>query len=87
MFLGFLLVFMPVNYGLIVALHHRLGGVVGPLRAEDEDLAGLLHVLLVQVALLLGQDVGGKRLGDRGVHGTRIVHSTHGSPSSSHVVA
>ena len=63
MLLGLLLVLMPVDDGLVALVHDSLGGIVGPLCAEDEDLTGLLHVLLVHVALLLAQDIGGQGLG------------------------
>lgn len=63
MLLGLWLVLVPMDDGLIAPVHDGLGGVVGPLGAEDKDLAGLLHVLLVHVALLLAQDVGGQGLG------------------------
>ena len=75
MFLGFALALVPADDGLVVALHDGLGGVVGPLGGEDEDLRGLLHVLLVQVGLLLGQHVGGQRLG----HGHGRHGPTHGA--------
>ena len=64
MFLCFRLVLMPTDDGGELLLHHSLGRLVRPLRAEDEDLTGLLHVLLLQARLLLGQNVGGQRLRD-----------------------
>ena len=63
MFLGLVLVLMPADDGGVGPLHHRLGGLVGPGGAEDKDLAGLLHVLLVHGRLLLGQHVGWEGLG------------------------
>ena len=62
MFLCFTLVLMPADDGRELLLHHRLGGLVGPLGAEDEDLTGLLHVLLLQASLLLRQHVRRQRL-------------------------
>ena len=62
MFLGLPLVLMPADDGGILLLHHGLGGLVGPLGAEDEDLTGLLHVLLLQAGLLLRQHVRRQRL-------------------------
>ena len=64
MFLGLRLVLVPADDGGELLLHDCLGGLVGPLGAEDEDLTGLLHVLLLQARLLLGQNVGGQRLRD-----------------------
>ena len=94
MFLGFALALVPADDGLVVALHDGLGGVVGPLGGEDEDLRGLLHVLLVQVGLLLGQHVGGQRLGHRhGRHGPTHgagaagTHTQASAPAPAHVAA
>ena len=42
-----ILVFMPADDGGEGSLHDGLRPLVGPGRAEDVDLAGLLHVLLV----------------------------------------
>ena len=69
MSLGLVLVLVPADDGGVGALHDGLGGPVGPLGAEHEDLAGLLHVLLVHRGLLLRQHVGGQGLGGRHVHG------------------
>ena len=60
---------MPADDGREGPLHHCLGRPVRPLGAEHEDLRGLLHVLLVHRALLLGQHVGGQGLGGRHGHG------------------
>ena len=43
------LVLVPADDGAVGPLHDGLGRLVGPLRAEHKDLAGLLHVLLVQL--------------------------------------
>ena len=63
MLLSFRLVLVPADDGGKLLLHDGLGRLVGPLSAEDEDLTGLLHVLLFQARLLLGQHVGGQWLG------------------------
>ena len=65
MFLCLRLVLVPADDGRELLLHDCLGGLVCPLSAEYEDLTGLLHVLLLQAGLLLGQHVGGQWLGDR----------------------
>jgi len=49
MFLSLWLVLVPADDGAVGALYDGLGRLVGPLRGEHEDLAGLLHVLLVQL--------------------------------------
>ena len=86
MFLCLPLVLVPADDGGILLLHHCLGRLVGPLSAEHEDLTGLLHVLLLQAALLLREDVGGQGLGDghRGQagHGHWGVGHPHTSSSS-----
>ena len=62
MLFSFWLVLVPADDGVEGALHDGLRRLVGPLRGEDEDLAALLEVLLVHVALLLAHHVGGQGL-------------------------
>ncbi len=58
---------VPLHYGLELLVEDGGRALVGPLGGEDEDLAGLLHVLLVHGAVAaLAQHVareGLRRLG------------------------
>ncbi len=60
--------FMPLHDGGELLVHDGCRGAVGPVRGEDEELAGLLHVLLVHGPVAaLSEHVARKRLSWRRV--------------------